>query len=754
VFEFLFKYRPIVFEKGRLVIAADVWMIAAVALLTLLGLMAVVGYRRLGLDRGRRTALALLRAGAILLVAGCLLRPALLVTTAIPQRNVLGILLDDSESMQIADDGTVPRSAILLRLLGDPESDLVRALGRQFQLRFYRFAGSAERIGAGDSLRFEGRRSSLASALDDVRRDLAALPLAGLVMATDGADNADTALTAALLSMAATGVPVHTVGIGQERYLRDLEVSRVDAPRTAVQGSSVLVETLIRHQGTRQDSAEVVVEDEGRILASRRFALPPDGGAATVRIPLALPASGPRGLTVRVPAVPGEVVTRNNERRALVSVIDRTERVLYFEGEPRFEFAFLRRAVAADRNLQVVGLQRTAENKFLRLGVTDSLDLMGGFPRTREELFRYRGLVLGSVEAAAFTADQLRMVSDFVSRRGGGLLFLGGRRAFAEGGYRDTPLEDALPVALEVPADTGFLRELRVAVTPAGRLHPVVQLAADERASAARWDSLPPVTTVNPVGLPKAGATILLTGTDSAGREEQPVLTVHRFGRGRAAALAIQDAWLWRMHGTVPPEDDRHQRFIRQLVRWLAAEAPDRIEARVEADEVGPGEAVNVMVEVRDALWEPVNGASVTAVLMSPSGRESTRPLEWMPGADGRYRLSFPAREAGQYEITTLAAVGADTLRAEPVFVRAGETGREFFGAELRSAVLRRIANETGGRFYTPETVSTLPSDVVYTEKGITATERLDLWDMPVVLLVLLGLLATEWSLRRRWGLA
>ena len=94
-------------------------------------------------------------------------------------------------------------------------------------------------------------------------------------------------------------------------------------------------------------------------------------------------------------------------------------------------------------------LQRTAENKFYRLDVDDAEELAGGFPRTREELFAYRGLILGSVEASFFTHDQLQMIEEFVGQRGGGLLFLGGRRAFAEGGYAGTPVADVMPVILE-----------------------------------------------------------------------------------------------------------------------------------------------------------------------------------------------------------------------------------------------------------------------------------------------------------------
>jgi hypothetical protein len=148
----------------------------------------------------------------------------------------------------------------------------------------------------------------------------------------------------------------------------------------------------------------------------------------------------------------------------LVNVRDAREQILYFEGEPRWEMKFLRRAVADDKNLEVVTLQRTADNKFMRLFGDDPEnpdELEGGFPKTREELFRYRGLILGSVEAGIFSGDQLQMIAEFVEKRGGGLLMLGGARSFGEGGYGGTPVADALPLAIDPKtraSDPGPLR--------------------------------------------------------------------------------------------------------------------------------------------------------------------------------------------------------------------------------------------------------------------------------------------------------
>jgi hypothetical protein len=222
------------------------------------------------------------------------------------------------------------------------------------------------------------------------------------------------------------------------------------------------------------------------------------------------------------------------------------EKILYLEGEPRWELKFIRRAVAADSNLQVVGLQRTATNKYLRLDVDSAGELFGGFPRTREELFQYRALILGSIEASYFSHDQLQMIADFVAVRGGGLLALGGRSSLAEGGYAGTPVADVLPLELDPRwlRDSLYFTELKVRPTRAGLVHAATRITA-EPDPTARWDKLPALSSVNHVGGLKPGATALLTGR-SDGNGEQVVLAFQRYGRGLALALPVQDTWLCR----------------------------------------------------------------------------------------------------------------------------------------------------------------------------------------------------------------
>jgi uncharacterized membrane protein len=563
-------------------------------------------------------------------------------------------------------------------------------------------------------------------------------------------------LADALLGMKAEKLPVFTVGIGSAQLPRDIQIDRVSTPRTVLKDASLLVDVVITQTGYAGRDVTVDVEDEGRIVGSEQVRFPGDGSPATARIRAAATEAGPRLFRFRVAPQADEVVTQNNVREALIQVRDVREKILYFEGEPRFEMKFLRRAIADDKNLSVVALQRTADNKFMRIGVDNADELLGGFPKTREELFSYRALVLGSIEAGAFSGDQLQMIADFVDRRGGGLLMIGGARAFGEGGYGGTPVAEVLP--LTIPAgtrasDPADLARLQILPTRAGQAHASTQIAETESASAARWRDLPQVTSVNAPLQAKPGATVLLEGTDERGRS-RPVLTWHQYGRGKAVALTLQDTWQWQMHASIPLDDQTHENYWRQLLRWLVDGVPQVVEARASAERVEPGEAVTVEATIVDKSYVELNDASVTARVTRPNGAQIDVPLQWTGERDGLYRGTFVSSEAGTYEVAVDSSRGGDVVGSGITYVRAGPSDAEYFDPTMHEGPLRRIADETGGRFYTSETAAGMAEDVRYAGRGVTSVEERELWNMPIILVALMGLVCAEWGYRRAVGLS
>ncbi len=761
---FFFKYPPLLFEQAEFAFAQSRSMMLTIGAIGLAAAAVLVTYRGVtGEGQFReRLVLVTLRLGTLALLMFCLLRPTLILRAAVPQQNFLGILIDDSRSMTIADTDGKPRTDFVQQQL-QPNTPLLEALSERFVLRYFRFSGSADRLGAPGELKYEGTSSRLGPALERARDELAGLPLAGLVMISDGADTSDQSLDEPLAALKARSIPVFTVGVGQERFARDIQISRVETPRTILKGTSLAVDVVINHTGYAGQQVQLVVEDEGRRVSAQPVTLPRDGESATVRVNFAATDAGARLFRFRVAPQTDEQVAQNNVRDALVEVTDGAERVLYLEGEPRFEMKFIRRAVEDDKNLNVVILQRTAEEKYLRLGVGSPDELVGGFPKTREELFSYRAIILGSVEAASFSPDQLRMLADFVSKRGGNLMMLGGRRAFAEGGWAGTPVAEVLPVDFENvaarPNQQYDVTQLTVRPTRDGATFAVTELAPTEEASSARWNDLPALSAVNDIRRIKPGATVLLTGTTES-RQERVVLAFQRYGRGKAVVFPVQDSWLWQMDATISVEDMTHETFWRRLVRWLVDGVPDPVELATAVDRVEPGEPMRLTAEVVDPAFVEVNDAQVIARVTSPSGKVTDVPLEWSVTRDGEYRGSFVPDETGAYEIRATAVRAANgesdelTLGSSLRHARASAGDSEYFDAEMRSSLLQRVAEDTGGRFFTPANAASLPEAISYSGRGVTVVEERDLWDMPILLMLLLGLIGAEWGYRRQRGLA
>ena len=755
IFRFFFDLSPVVFSQGEYRFAPTTGSYVAAVLVGVGAALAIVAYRS---GRGRtrdRVALAGIRLAILAVILVCLFRPLLVVKAAVAQQNFIGVLLDDSRSMQIADVDGQPRSNFVKDQFGAADAGILKTLSDRFTVRTFRFSSSPTRTTQPGDLTFTGSQSRLGAALSGVRQELAGLPVAGLVMVSDGADTADAALGEALLALKAETLPVFTIGVGRETLSKDIQVGRVATPKTALKGTTLMVDVVLSQSGFDGQKVTLDVEDEGTLVSTQEVSLPDAGTPASVPVRFTVNEAGPRVLRFRVSPQQGELVTENNAREALIDVRDRKEKILYFEGEPRFEYKFIRRAIPEGDNVIVTSLIRTADNKYLRQGVDGPDELVAGFPKTREELFSYRALIIGSLEAAALTGDQLRMIAEFVDKRGGGLLMLGGPRSFAEGGYAGTAVADVLPIVLDrnTVQPKGTVTRMNVKPTRAGMATAVTQLGATEAASLEKWGTLPVVTAVNKVGAVKPGATVLLTGTDES-RAERPMLAFQRYGRGKTFAFLPQDSWMWQMHATMAVDDLTHENFWRQLLRWLVDGVPDQVEPSFTSERVEPGEAAQLTASVVDPSFVELNDAAVMVTVTGPDGAVVDVPMSWDGERPGEYSAAIPTKAPGWYEARLDATRGGKTVGSAVTHFRAAPGDAEYFDATMHAGTLRRIADETGGRFYEAAYIDSLADDLRYSGRGVTSVEEHDLWHMPIVLMLLVGLLCAEWGYRRAVGLA
>ena len=584
----------------------------------------------------------------------------------------------------------------------------------------------------------------MAEALSDVLQEARLNPLAAVIVASDGADTTGGVTAEELAEIAAFGVPVHTIAVGREHMPEDLELINVAVPQRVLPDSTVAARVAVRHDGPGE--TQLKVYDDDRLLASTPLTLG-DGTNTIAYVEFRLTDVGPHELEFSLDRKEGEQEGRNNRRTKLVEVQDDRYRVLYLEGEPRWEYKFMRRALHDDDDLELVSLLRVSPNKFYRQGLSSAEQLEDGFPITAEELYLYDALIIGSIEAASLSREQQTLVRDFVSERGGSLLMLAGRNGLGNGGWGQSPVADALPSRLPQSDINSFFRtQAAVAITPQGGDSQMLKLVADGEDNIDAWLGLPAIADYQLTGTLKPAAVPLLTANTERG--VLPLLLTQPFGRGRSFVLATGGTWRWQM--SLPVEDQRHETFWRQLLRTLVASAPSP-SSLTAVSRPGAG-GIELRAEFRDDTFTPVADIGATAVVANAAGDSWT--VELTPTAEGAgvFLGELDPGESGAYFIEALAQrddAAVATVRASVTY-EAGQA--EYFGIRSNPALLRRLSAATGGSQLAPEQLSELPNLLRYSKAGVTEIESNPIWDMPALFLMLIALKFVEWLLRRRWG--
>jgi uncharacterized membrane protein len=459
--------------------------------------------------------------------------------------------------------------------------------------------------------------------------------------------------------------------------------------------------------------------------------------------------AGARAYRIGIEPLEGETNRENNALNRLVVVEDRKPRILYYEGEPRWEMKFIRRALELDEQVQLVSILRTTQNKIYRQGIANPKELEEGFPQAVDELFGFSAIILGTVEASSFTPSQMALLREFVDRRGGGLLFLGGRASLSDGGWNRSELAELLPVVLPDRKNTFRRDPATVEIGPAGRDSDITRLDDIPEKNAARWKSMPYLADHQDAGQPKPGAAVLLEARP-ASRGALPLLVTQNYGRGRVAVFATGGSWRWQMGQD--SKDMSHETFWQQLGRWIVNNAQGRVAAYTPQAVLSDQPKALLLAEVRDRNYLAAPDATVEAKILGPGGLADSAPLEALADSPGSYRAAYLAKAPGSYLVEVVARRGEEELGRDVFTFRREDGVAENFRTEQNRDVLERISTETGGRYYTERDARRLADEIAYSNAGISVRETRDLWDMPALFLLAAGLKAAEWLLRRKWG--
>ncbi|MGJ8689917.1 MAG: hypothetical protein ACSHXZ_10385 [Gammaproteobacteria bacterium] len=756
-------------QEGRFSFAYGIspWLFALIAL-GLIGIVILL-YRQTTrtLSPGWKVTLISLRSAVLLLLLFCLLRPIVTTEQVVPQESYLAVLVDDSQSMSIEDEsgGSSRADAVSQLLYGN--SGVLAPLSDTFEIRTFRFDKNTQRVIDSADLSSVGTASSIDQALEYVDQQLSGLALGGVLLLSDGADNEGVDPIERAQGFGAREIPIFTVGAGQENIPFDVGIVDVAAAKTVLEGSVFNIDVALSNQGYANREVSLTVFDGDELISTKQVILGPD--SSTRRFDLELTPERQEATVYRleVEEQEGEIVLQNNQYSFLVDNSARPALdILYVDGHPRNEYKFIRRAVEEDSSIRLATYLQTGPGKFYRQGIKTPLELSSGFPERADDLYQYEAIILGDIDKDFFTDGQLTLIQDFVAQRGGGLLVAG----MLDDLFVDTPLADILPVSLisssllpqtlrggiaRGPHPTGEL--FAPTLTTAGEYSELLRLSGDDSENQRRWAELPELQGVYVTGRAKPGATVLMEHPILQFQNQRlPVIATQRYGSGRSMSIASASTWRWQM--MMPAEDQSHERIWRQLLRWLAVSALERVTVEFDREFYHVGDQVNVTATVRDIKYKPDNNASVWMHMSDPEGGVIDNAMDWDIDQDGVYRSSFEVQTEGVFNLMVdVASASGEADRSDTeksaAFVVTPSL-REYSSAGRDTALLERLAAASGGRYYDLDSTGSLATDISYTPSAYSKEVQEDLWDMPLLLLILILLLCADWVARRFKGLS
>lgn len=681
------------------------------------------------LDLPRRVALGALRFLSLFVVLFLIFEPIFQQSRTTTQDPVVAVLVDQSESMLLADS--------LLVSSGPSSEDVVNSLDEatsQMDVRAFGFGSRLNAVGSLDSLSFGLDRTDIAGALSEAMTTLADQPLAAVVLASDGLYNTG---ANPLHTAERFPVPIFTVAHGDSSARRDVRIEGVITNELTYSGLEVPVLVRVRNDGYAPAPFQVTLLENGAILSTASGTLPPPGAEASVELTFEAGDAGRRDLNVVITRFQEEATYRNNESRFEVRVLDQKKNILLLAGGPSPDVAALSRIISRDDTATLTTRTQKPDGSWHE----------GDYPSSFEET----DLVITiGFPGSATTPAEAQALADAVSK-GVPLFYIHDRSSNPS--RLQQSLAPLLPAAISTPRSS-FIPGT-IDQTPAAASHAVFDI--DDRRDGSRWRRLPPLSLSESVWEAAAGATVLATSQIRGVPLPDPVLVVMRRGLVKSAALTAHGFWRWQ----IVPEDleadaIRFGQVIDNLIQWLYAADDDRL-VRVEPTEssFAEGDPVVLRGEVYDEALRPVSDASLSVQLTSEQGQ--VFPYEMQPRGNGRYALDMGVLPAGTYEYAATAGLDETELGTDTGTVSIGRRTVEFRQTQADFDLMRQIASRSGGSMHAVADMDGLAeairSSSSFQPVSQTSIEQIRLWQRYPFLIVILVLLSTEWFFRKRWGM-
>ena len=778
----------------------------AFLLLLVLGL-AIGGSYRWGaaaLSVKQRGLLVGLRITLIAVFLFLLIRPVLLFTMNEPVRERLLVLVDTSQSMEIEDQraakedlnraalaadqlapdakigGTLPRGTepwrhasraeLLKNLAGNQRLKLWPRLQEKADLEFYHFGSELKKlgeIGAGgpvsvtaaqdffNGLKFTDQATALGDSLQQALDDNRGQPVAGVLVITDGGNNCGTAPADIANLAKQDGVPLFLYGVGIVSP-KDIHVHAVVGPRGSFVKERAEFTVNVLATGYSGQQVKIQLKADGKVVDEKDVKFSADG-ESEYRLGYEPTQNTEVKIEALITPLEGESSKDNNVATTKLRVLDSHVKVLYVEQEPRWDFRYLLSTLERDRRLAVKSvlfdgggeLAEEPDSRFLK-----------EFPKNREDVVSNEIIIIGDVDPKALGDENMKLINEWVSELGGGLIFLAGPKnnPFR---FAGTPLAPLLPVNLNSKLTTGQEAErssepFKLKLTDLGESSGLLRMAEEPLENRKIWNSFPGVRWTARVTSARPTAQVLLVDSNpdhATDGQLLPVIAQQNYGQGSVMYFGFDETYRWRSK----MGEKYYSKIWNQIILNFSLEhqlgASARTQLKMDRAEYRVGDKVVISGKLFTQGFVPLKEISVLGKLTftgadgAAKAASNELQLVRIPNQLGSYQMEFKPQAAGQYQFSTLIDPKAILkFTVEPSKFENSQTAMDI-------SLLQAMASASGGKFLREEDLNELPAVISSHRATVPIFKKRELYYSPWWMVVLVTLACSEWLLRRIWQL-
>jgi hypothetical protein len=681
---------------------------------------------------GQRLFLIALRSLGLFLLILLLGEPILDFITHTIERPVVAVLIDDSQSMTLA-DRTGERGQTLKSIL---HSDIWKKIGQNGIVKYFLFNSNVKSITSvtDDSLKFKGEATDIAKALKSIKQLFRSSNLQAVTVLTDG--NSTTGMNP-LHDAQDLVVPVFTVGVGDTVEQKDLLIRNVLTNEIAYAGTKVPVNVTMHSTGYGGERVMLSLRNGAAVLDEKSLTL--DSGTRDYLVPLSVIAEkeGIQQFTAEVPPLPGELTLKNNRFNFSMKILKSKMRVALVAGSPSQDVTFIRRALSSDKNNEILPFIEKQDGKFyeqaLPLETLKSVDclVLVGYPTSHSS-----SSCLQAVEEAARLEKPLLII---LSRTID---------------YNKLRMLDAY-LPFSVVSQTGNEMQIFAAVPEAQQNNVILKVAGTARIIDT-WSHLPPIFRTQGIYQSKVESEILATIRFQSTTLKEPLILSRNVNKKKSLAVLGYGVWRWTMlsdagsgYGNVLDN------FLGNAVRWLTTqEDARRIRVQPSKNAYTMQDAIEFLAQVYDENYQPIDDAQieVRAQRDNETGSMTLHAL-----GNGQYQGEFESLGEGGYSYTATVSLNGSVLGNDQGAFSVGGLHAEFLETRMNKSLLQQIAEQTGGRYYDSDRFQSLPEDLTalpaFMPRDVSRSTELEIWNARWILALVLLIFAFEWFLRKRHGM-